>query len=214
MGITGIGSDVARDVCWDLAPEARAAMSEEDKLANGCLCMGINAVKQDTCDFPGLGAYYNPEIDEAVPEPPGDEPVRPADIEIPPPPPEPEDQSDAVAVAEYLAALQVYQEEVQELQASAEADFAEYEAAIGVYRSEVVSYQEALIRHQAAVVSAVQPAESILGAFVRDLDWTFVDKENPGKYWPFLFKTWGAQMLMIVVLFFGILILQKRKDVK
>jgi hypothetical protein len=103
---------------------------------------------------------------------------------------------------------------VQELQATAEADFAEYEAAIGVYRSEVVSYQEALIRHQAAVVSAVQPAEAILGTFVRDLDWTFVDKENPGKYWPFLFKTWGAQMVMITVLFFSILILQKRKDVK
>ena len=117
-------------------------------------------------------------------------------------------------MAEYLAALQVYQGQVEELQAATKAAFAEYEAEIGVYRSEVVSYQEALIRHQAAVVSAVQPAESILAAFVRDLDWTFVDKENPGKYWSFLFTTWGAQVIMIFILFFGILILQKRKDVK
>ncbi|MGD2026203.1 MAG: ABC transporter permease, partial [Anaerolineales bacterium] len=213
MAITGIGSDVAADACWLLDAETRAAMTEEDKEANGCNCMGVSALRQDSCNYPSLGSFYNPKIDEALPDVPGEEPVRPPDVEIPDPPLKPEDESDAVAMADYLAALQVYQTQVDELQAAAKADFAQYEAEIAVYQAEVVSYQEALIEQKAAVVSSVQPAEALITLFVRDQPWTFVDKDDPDAFWPFLLKTWGAQLAMISILFGGILILQKRKDV-
>ncbi len=77
----------------------------------------------------------------------------------------------------------------------------------------MVSYQQAMIERQAAEAAAVQPAEATLAIFSRDLRWAFVDKDDSGAYWPFLFKTWGAQLLIIGLLFGGILLLQKRKDV-
>jgi putative flippase GtrA len=116
-------------------------------------------------------------------------------------------------MADYLAALQVYQTEVEGLQAAAKADFANYEAEIAVYQAQMVVYQESLIEYKAAVASAVQPAEAVMTNFVENIGWTFVDKDNPDVFWPFIFKTWAAQLLIISVLFGGILILQKRKDV-
>jgi hypothetical protein len=213
MAITGVGSDIASDACWLLDPESRTAMTEEDKIANGCNCLGIDAVKEESCNFPSLGSFYNPKIDEGLPEEPGEEPVRPPEVVIPEPPTKPEDEADTVAMAEYLSSLQIYQTQVEDLQAAAKADFDRYEAAIGVYQAEVVVYQEALIGYKAAVASVVQPAEAILETFVGNMGWTFVDKDNPDEYWPFLMRTWGAQLLIISILFGGILILQKRKDV-
>ena len=54
MGITGSGSDVARDICWALPPDVRKAMTLEDKKAYGCNCMGVNMLKQKNCNYPGL----------------------------------------------------------------------------------------------------------------------------------------------------------------
>ena len=213
MAVTGVGSDLAADACWLLEPEVRELMTAEDKVTNNCHCMGVSALREDRCYFPGLGIYYNPQIDQPLPAEPGPQPERPADVEIPEPPPEPEDQSDTVVMAEYLATLREYQTEVETLQIQAEADFARYESELGLYQAEVVSYQQAMIARQAAEAAAVQPAEGILEVFSRDLRWAFVDQDDPGAYWPFLFKTWGAQLLIIGLLFGGILLLQKRKDV-
>ena len=101
----------------------------------------------------------------------------------------------------------------QALQAQAEDNFARYESELGLYQAEVVSYQGAMIDRQAAEAAAVQPAEATLAIFSRDLRWAFVDRDDPGAFWPFLFRTWGAQLLVIMILFGGILFLQKRKDV-
>ncbi|MEJ2484719.1 MAG: FHA domain-containing protein [Anaerolineales bacterium] len=213
MAVTGVGSDIAADACWLLDADTRAAMTEEDKIANGCNCLGTNALREDSCSFPSLGFFYNPKIDQGLPEPPGGEPVRPADVEIPDPPPKPEDESDTVAMADYLSALQAYQTQVEGLQAATKADFAKYESEISVYQAEMVVYQEDLIEYKAAVASAVQPAEAVMNTFVENIGWTFVDKDNPDEFWPFIYRTWGAQVLIISILFGGILILQKRKDV-
>ncbi|MEJ2758534.1 MAG: ABC transporter permease, partial [Anaerolineales bacterium] len=213
MGITGVGSDVAADACWLIDEEARKLMTEADKQENGCQCLGVSALHQESCNYPSLGSFYNPIIDEPLPREPGEPPIRPPDVAVPPPPEKPEDESDTVAMAAYLETLQDYQTEVETIQAQAKADFASYEAEVSVYQAEVVVYQEALIEHQAAVAAAVQPAEAIMGTFVRDQPWTFVDKNNPDSFWPFLLKTWSAQLAMIVILFGGILLLQKRKDV-
>jgi len=212
MGASGFGSDIAADTCWLLDTDTRTAMSEEDKLVNGCNCMGTNALREESCDFPSIGFFYNPKIDEGLPAKPGEEPVRPEDVEIPDPPPKPEDESDTVAMADYLSALQEYQTQVEELQAVAKANFAKYEAEIAVYQAEMVVYQEALIENKAAIASAVQPAEAVMTTFVENIGWTFVNKDNPDEFWPFIFRTWGAQLLIITILFGSILILQKRKD--
>ena len=39
-------------------------MSLEDKQAHGCNCMGISALRESSCNFPGLGKYYDPAIDQ------------------------------------------------------------------------------------------------------------------------------------------------------
>ena len=213
MAITGVGSDVASDVCWLLDEEIRAAMSEEDKIANGCQCLGTNSVRIETCNFPGLGQFYNPTIDVGLPAAPGEEPEAPPELFIPDPPPKPEDESDTVAMAEYLELLQDYQVEVNQLQETSKLEFAEYEAEITLYQAELMAYQEALIEYSAAVATAVQPAETVLATFVGNLGWAFVDRDNPEEFFPFLYKTWVAQSLIILILFGGILFLQKRKDV-
>lgn len=212
MAITGVGSDLVSDVCWSLTPEQRAAMTADAKTAD-CQCLGTNALREETCNFPGIGAFYNEAIDQVQPVAPGGEPERPPDLEIPDPPPEPEDQSDTVAMADYFADLQEYQIEAERLQEETKAAFAQYEAEIEVYQAKIVAYQSELIEYQTAVAGAVGPAESTLALYQRDFGWAFVDKNDPGQYWPFLIKTWFAQIVIMSILLGGILFLQKRKDV-
>ena len=213
LGVTGVGSAIASDSCMALPVEQIALMSPDDKIANGCKCLGTNALREDSCYFPGNGRFYNPAIDEALPQSPGPEPTRPTDPIIPEAPPQPADQSDTVAVADYLAKLEVYQKDVEQIQATTKAEIAAYEAAIKVYQAEVVAYQQASITHQANVVSAVQPVETILIKYKDKFGSAFVDRTNAGEFWTFLLKTWIAQLLISGVLFAGIVFLQKRKDV-
>ncbi len=213
MAITGAGSDVARDACWLLPEEIVDLMTIEDKTAN-CNCMGTNALKEESCNFPGMGEFYNPAVDQERPPDPPPEPTRPPDPVIPPPPPEPVDQSDTVAVAEYLAALQAYQTMVEQIQAETEAEFARFEAELEVYKAEVVAAQESIITWQIAQASAVEPAEGVIRQFYKDYGWTFVDKEDTAAYYSTLFTTWGAQGIIMGILFIAVLVLQKRKDVK
>ncbi|MBT3336670.1 MAG: FHA domain-containing protein [Anaerolineae bacterium] len=213
LGVTGVGSDIASDVCMALPPEQIAAMTADDKIANGCNCLGASALREETCYFPGNGRFYNPAIDEALPPSPGPEPVRPADPVIPEAPAQPADQSDTVAVAEYLAALEKYQIEVEAIQSNTKAEFATYEAQIDVYRAEVVAYQQASITHQANVATAIQPVETILQKYNDKFGSAFVNRDNSGEFWTFLLKTWMAQLIISGVLLGGIVFLQKRKDV-
>jgi ABC-type multidrug transport system ATPase subunit len=77
MGITGPGSDVAADPCWALPEEEREELTNEDKEARACRCMGAQVFNQYSCEFPGLGQFYDPAIDEP-------EPVEPAEVGAPP----------------------------------------------------------------------------------------------------------------------------------
>jgi ABC-type multidrug transport system ATPase subunit len=212
MGTVGVGSDVAADPCWTLGLEEQALLTLDDKEARGCKCLGLNALRQESCNFPGAGKFYHESIDVPPPDEPPPPPDKPDDPEIPDPPPEPEDQSDTVAVAEYLEQLRVYQDNVEEIRTNAQGEFAAYEAEIGIYQAQVVSYQEELVNWQIIREGAVLPAEGLIGTFDNDFRWVFVDKNNPEKFWPFIYKTWMAQGIIIGVLFVLILIFQKRKD--
>lgn len=192
MSITGPGSDVARDVCWRLDPKVREAMTLEDKLAQGCICMGVNILKQESCNHPGLGQYKIPAIDEPLPvEPPPlpPEPARPV---------EPANQSDNVAMAEFFTKLQAYEAEVNA-----------YKLQVEQYQKDRVAYETKRAELQVAVA---QP-EGIVGNFYTNFPFMYADKEDTVAYYSKVGFTWVVQLGICLVLFVAILYLQKRKDV-
>ncbi len=213
MSITATGSDVAKDICWALPPDVRKAMTLEDKAANGCNCLGRAMLKEENCNYPGLGQFYDPAIDQ----PP---PVEPASLGAPPPEPvlperpaEPADQSDNVAMADFFTKLKAWEAQANAIQEDYKRQIEDYQAKSEVYKSEVIAYQEELIKWQIAQASAIAPAEGIVNTFYTGIGWSFVDKEDTQAYWSKIIFTWLVQMGIISLLFVAILYLQKRKDV-
>ncbi len=213
MSISGAGSDVAADVCWELPRDVRESMSIEDKLDYGCTCMGVKMLEQDSCDYPGLGQFYNP----AVAEPP---PVEPAPLSDPPPepvlperPPEPADQSDSVAMADFFTAIKAWEAQATQIQDDYKRQIQAYQAQSEVYKSEAIAYQTELVNWQIAQASAVTPAEAVIDQFYSNFDWIHVNKNDSKAYWSKIIKTWTVQSGIILLLFVAILFLQKRKDI-
>ena len=213
MSITGPGSDLAADVCMALPPDVRAAMTIEDKLANGCKCLGLNMLKEDSCNFPGLGSFYNPAVDQPPPVAPPDLAPPPPEPVLPERPVQPADQSDNVAMAEFFAQLQAWEQEVSAIQADYKRQIEAYQAQSEVYRSEVITYQTELAEWQVGQGSAVSPAEFAVNKYYTDLGWTTVNKEDTAAYLAKILTAWGVQSFIILILFGAILFLQKRKDV-
>ncbi|HET9587876.1 MAG TPA: FHA domain-containing protein [Anaerolineales bacterium] len=213
MSITGPGSDVAADICWALPPDVREVMTVEDKLANGCRCMGLNMLKQESCNYPGLGEFYDPQIDQPPPVEPTPLGPPPPEPEIPERPVPPADQSDNVAMADFFVQLQAWEQEATAIQDDYKRQIEAYQAQSEVYKSEVIAYQTDLINWQIAQASAVTPAEGIINTFYTGFGWTYVDKENGPAYWGKITRTWMVQSGIILTLFVAILFLQKRKDV-
>ena len=210
--ITGAGSAVAADACWDLPEDVRESMTLDDKLAQGCRCLGINALRQETCNFAGLGEYYDPALDEAEPVEPADIGDPPAEPVIPPAPAEPADPNDRIAVAQYLQALQDYQDQVQKIRDEYKAQLEDYQARADVYKAEMTDYQEKRTEWEVNRNAAVGKAERTISLFKDNFGWAFVDKEDTATYWSRLVFTWMMQGLMITVLFLFILFAIYRKD--
>ncbi|MDP1545833.1 MAG: FHA domain-containing protein [Anaerolineales bacterium] len=192
MSITGPGSDVAADICWALPPDVRNAMSLEDKLANNCKCLGVNMLKQESCNHPGLGKYRIALVDEPLPVEPAPLPPEPAR------PVEPQDQSDNVAMAEYFNQLKIYETEVEN-----------YKKLVDAYQSERVAYETANAQLQVAVA----PAEAVVRTFYDGAGFTYVDKKDTAAYLGKITFSWLVQIFVVLILFAAILYLQKRKDV-
>lgn len=214
MGITGVGSDVAADVCWAIPEDVRNTMTIDDKLANGCHCLGLNALKPESCNYPGLGKFYQPAVDQSQPTPPpnlGDPPPEPI---LPERPVEPINQADTVAMADFFAKLKVWEQEVNQIQSTYKRNLETYQSQADVYKAEAVAYQEKLAKWQIGRASAVEPAERLINQFHKDFGWTFVNKEDSATYLVEIGSTWLAQITIMLVLFLGILGLQKRKDIK
>lgn len=192
MSITGPGSDVAADVCWQLPLDVQGAMTLEDKLNAGCNCMGVNMLKQEYCNHPGLGKFRIPLVDQPLPVEPTPlppEPVRPV---------EPANQSDNVAMADFFAQLKAYEVEVEE-----------YKRKVELYQAERVAYETA----RAELQVAVAPAEGVVRNFYNGAGFTYVNKKDPAAYFAKVGFTWTVQGFIILLLFVAILYLQKRKDV-
>jgi hypothetical protein len=212
IGITGMGSDVAADPCWQLDEELRDAIDLDDKAAYGCRCMGAAIFAPGSCNFPGVGQYYEPEIDQSPPVEPPPLGEKPAEPEIPTAPEPPSDQNDQVAMVQYLNALQSYQDEVTLIQDQYRSEMKLYEAQAEMYQAQMEDYQKARLSYESARESAVATAEGLIKSIKKEFGWAFVNKNDPDIFWPWMVTTWASQMVLIGVYFLLILILIKRKD--
>jgi ABC-type multidrug transport system ATPase subunit len=214
IGITGMGSDVAADPCWQLNKDLRDSMKLDEKSHFQCKCMGVEVFNQNSCNFPGTGDYYVAEIDQPAPvEPPG-LPAQPAEPVIPASPNPPTDQYNQVQTVQYLNSLVSYQDQVQNIQDNYRNQMDLYQVMADVYKSEMTKYQEDMATYNVARISAVNTAEGNIQAMADHYGWAFVDKKNASIYIPWLLQTWVAQLEIVAAYFVIILILIKRKDVK
>ncbi len=212
IGIVGFGKDVAADTCWALPAELRDAMTLEDKANMGCRCMGTAIFKPGSCNFPGVGQYYVPEVDMPPVTKPADLPAKPADPVIPPAPTAPANQSDQVEMAKYLTSLQAYQDEVKLIQDNYRSQMELYESQTKVYQAEMEQYQKDVLVYETARNSAVERAEGVIGGVFDEFGWAYVDKDKPATYRTFLATVWGGQGVLVAVYIVIILVLIKRKD--
>ena len=175
-----------------LPPDVRNAMTLEDKLANNCNCMGINLLKVESCNHPGIGKFYIPLVDQPLPIAPTPlppEPVRPV---------EPENQSDNIAMADFFARLKAYEVEVEI-----------YKAQVDQYQKDQVEYQTVISKLKVQVATA----EAVVRTFINGSGFAYVDKDDTLAYHSKVLFTWIVQGFIIMLLFGAILYLQKRKDV-
>jgi ABC transport system ATP-binding/permease protein len=212
-GITAMGSDMVRDQCWQLPKQTRNAMSLADKTYYQCPCMGLNMFDQNSCNFPGLGAYYVPEISEPAPEAPPALSAAPPEPALPAPPGVLQDPSNQVQVVQYLNALKKYQDDVTLIQNDYRSQLGIYQATASIYQGQMIQYQEDLAKYTVARVTAVSAGEALIDGVAIQSDWAWVNKRDPNIYFPWLFKTWIAQVILVVAYFTICLILVKSKDV-
>jgi ABC transport system ATP-binding/permease protein len=212
VGLTGMGSDVAADPCWKLTEEQRDMLSLEQKTAFGCKCMGLAVFDPNSCNFPGIGQFYKPEIDQPAPVEPaalGPEPKEPT---IPPAPEPPADQNDQVAMIQYMNALQSYQDDVKVIQDQFRSEMNLYRSQADLYTAQMKDYQSAKISYDAARNTAVRSAESMIEANIDKIGWAFVNIRDLNILISWIIKTWTAQAIIIGVYFLLILMFIKRKD--
>jgi ABC-type multidrug transport system ATPase subunit len=223
MGITGVGSDVAADACWQLDEEVQDQLDLAFKNEN-CRCMGTNALHEESCNYPGLGQFYNPIIDEAAPpefsEEPPPEPLEPPRPEIPPRPEECADQSDNICMAKWREDVLAWEAESTAIQDGYEGQLEQYRAEVEQYKIRLEDYQDRAVASQQsgverriAIEASILPAEELIRQFYPGFSWTFVDKNDTAAYRNMLLKTWTAQLIIILILFVLIMFLLKRKDV-
>lgn len=214
IGIVGYGKDVAADACWQLPKELREAMTLEDKEAQGCRCMGVAIFKPGSCNFPGVGKFYTPEVDQPAIPVPAELGPKPPEPVIPPAPTPPADQSDQVEMVKYMNALKAYQDQVAVIQEDYKNQMALYESQAEIYQAQMEEYQKAVLEYETARNSAVQKAEGVIDAVNTSFGWAFVNKDDPEVFRAWLIQSWGAQGIIVAVFLAIILFLIKRKDAK
>ena len=215
IGITGMGSDVAADPCWRLDKDLRDAMDLDTKDAMQCKCMGTQVFNQASCNFPGTGDYYVPEINQMTPIEPAALPDQPPEPVIPEAPALDSSKTyDQVAIAQYLNSLKAYQDNVNNIQDGYRDQMTLYQVQADIYKNKMIKYQEGLSKFKAARIAAVNTAEGNIQGILDKFGWAFVDKSDSKIYFPWLFRTWFAQIEIVAVYYVIILILIKRKDVK
>jgi ABC transport system ATP-binding/permease protein len=216
LGISGMGSDVIADPCWQLDKKLRDGMDLDTKDYFQCKCMGTQIFDKNSCSFPGTGSYYVPEINQMAPIEPAALPEQPPEPVLPaaPTPPAEKDKYDQVKSVQFLNALISYQDDAKKIQDNYRNQMTLYQVQADIYKSKMIKYQEDLAKFEVARISAVNTAEGNIQGISDSYSWAFVNKSDPKIYFPWLFQTWLAQIEIVAVYFVIMLILIKRKDVK
>lgn len=212
IGLSGAGSDVARDSCWALTDEERDDLTLDEK-NNDCICMGENALREDSCNFPGLGEYYDQAIDQSdplKPEEPGPQPKEPV---LPQKPADPANPNSLPDLQAYLNELTLYNQEAARLQDEYKGEVDAWQEEQEQYKDNLQTYQEDLTELEVKRALAIGSAEATIKRFKDDYGWTFIDKEDSVKYHKIILSTWIAQIIIILVVFIGTVFMQKRWDV-
>ena len=173
IGISGAGSDVDRDACWDLSKEEQDELTLDEKDLQ-CNCMGKNALHEESCGFPGLGEYYDEAIDQSDPVKPVDPGAEPAAPVFPPEPAQPADPNNLLALQLYLQELTEYNERVSHLRDEYEKEIDTWREAQETYKDQLETYQEDLTDLEVKRAIAIGSAESSIRRFKDDYGWTFV----------------------------------------
>lgn len=228
IAISGAGSDVARDSCWALPKDQRDKLTLDEK-NNQCICMGDNALRQNSCNFPGIGSYYDSAIDKTDPIKPAEPGPKPAEPVMPDKPTLPEkptlkNPNSLQAMQLYLTQLDTYNadatalqenynDQVTKQQDDYKAEINKWQQANEDYKDTFATYQKDLTELKVKRAVAVGAAESTIENYQKNFGWTFVDKQDQAGYHKLLFGTWGAMLVIILVLLAGTIYMVKRRDV-
>jgi hypothetical protein len=212
VAISGAGSDVARDSCWALPADERDNLTLDEKNSD-CICMGDNALREDSCNFPGLGSYYDEAIDTTDPLKPVEPGTKPTEPTLPEKPADPENPNDIRQLQAYLNELTVYNDEVAVLQDDYKEEIEDWQDEQDAYKDEIENYQTDLTELKVKRAVAVGAAESTIENYKDDFGWTFVDKEDETNYFKTVIGTWSAQLIIILVLLAGTIFMVKKRDV-
>jgi len=211
VAIGGAGSDVAADACWAKPKSEQDDMTLSEKNAN-CSCMGENALRESSCNFPGLGKYFDAAIDKPDPAKPAEPGAQPAEPKFPDPPAKPADINNVLLLQKYLADLDVYNKDVDKIRTDYQTKIDDWKKEQDNYKTAIETYQTDLTELKVKRAIAVGSAESTIRRYKDDYGWTFINKEDRTTYLNTLYTTWGAQSIIILVLFIGTVIMQKRRE--
>ncbi len=209
VGISGVGSDVAGDACWNMTEAQQANLTLDYKNAN-CTCMGENALRQSSCNFPGLGKYYVAAIDQADPVKPAAPGPEPAQPQFPAAPAQPTNMNDLFALQMYLKNLTTYNQQVDTLRNQYQSQITAWQDQQNKYKDALQTYETTLTNLKVNRATAVGSAEATIRRFKEQYGWTFLNKKDRSAYLKTLLETWGAQLLICLVLFAGTVIFQRR----
>jgi hypothetical protein len=213
-GVSGLGSDVARDPCWQLPKDLRNDLTLDDKEYFGCPCMGVQMFEPDSCNFPGLGAFNVPELSQPAPTPPDPLPPAPVEPTLPDPPYSLEDPSNQLLVVDYLNSLQEYQDVVTGIQKDYRNQVSFYQNVVEEYQVRMEQYQKDLAQYTVTRAAAVSAGEGLIEGGAQQISWAWVNKRDPVLYQTWIFKTWLAQGMLVAAYFAIILLLVRLRDVK
>lgn len=228
IGISGMGSDVAADACWQVPKAERSGWSLDTKEQAGCRCMGVAIFTPGSCNFPGLGEFFVEELALPAPQEPApleepDKPVEAAEPVIPAAPEAPADKNDQVAMAQYMTALQTYQDKVANIQDQYKAQMQLYKTQMELYQTQMEDFQtryqdlmkkfsEDKLTYETARGKAVSQAEGVIDLVSEKYSWAYVNKSDEAGFWQWISIDWGAHLIIIVVYCILILFIIKRKD--
>jgi hypothetical protein len=175
--------------------------------------MGENALHEDSCNFPGLGKYYDKAIDEADPVKPAEPGPKPEEPVLPQKPADPQNPNSVRDLQTYLGALNQYNDDVSKLQDDYKEKINAWQDDQENYKDQIETYQKDLTELKVKRALAVGSAEATIQRYLDDYGWTFLDKENRKDYLSVIVKTWIAQLIIILVVFTGTVFMQKKRDV-